>query len=363
MAHLLLCCGTCRPYGIDPTTGRAPDEEDAAEDAIVAAAKKAGMEPLEYEAEHDEATHTAHAHHISAAGLAPDVAESLNQGFRLTYMLSIWFKRHSDHDGNVRLLTEFSSDGNHGALDSFSAALKDAMFDILPDGVADIRTVNWIPSNPLEVDLVIYPDLLIPDEINPSWVLHATNHVMHTLVAGNLSSEFLATWQVDEIQVTPHPENNREIEDCEEVFPLHHDEQHHSYSSGIGRSVLVAVFVVCPLLVGIAVVVQMLFKAYRVQQQSVLPKYPGFERSRLKSSCVSSGGSDHPNVAAVYATHLDYYAGPYRNVYSSGGGSSSSSCSHRGSIPGSSVGGGAPGSTCQDDSRYVTPQHTEGGAA
>jgi hypothetical protein len=406
-----------RPYGIDPETGLAPTEEDAAEAEILHEAKEAGMEPLEYAMQSDEATHTvSHADvYADAASQPAHVQESLEQGFRLTYLFNIWFKTsHGPHEGDVALLTKFSSSENHGLLDSFGNALKAAVHALLPDGIAELRTINWIPGNPLEVELVIYPDLLIPDELNPAWVLKQTDHAMATLHTHSLSAAFREQWLIDEVQVQPMPDNERHIEDAKEMFGSDHDEhgyphdhhenhdhhqhydshhhndghydshhhldddhddmyhyyghehgQHHN-SSGMGLSGTVAliVFVICPMLAAAALAGHALLKRYSRspsrRMNKMLPKYPGFESyPAAKSGSGSSGGIGNNNgsIAAIYATPLEYYAGPYRNVYSSsGGGSSAAGSSARSSIPGSQQ------QQQQQGSPYVTPASTDGGA-
>lgn len=417
-----------RPYGIDPETGLAPTEEDAAEAEILHEAKQAGMDPLNYAAQSDEATHTvSHADvYADAASHSAQVQESLERGFRLSYTFHVWFKTsHSPHEGDVALLTQFSSASNHGLLDNFGSSLKAAVHELLPEGIAELRTINWIPGNPLEVELVVYPDLLIPDELNPARVLQQTDHAMAVLHTKSLSPEFREQWLIDEVQVQPMPDNEREIEDAWEMFgshDAHHDEthqhghnahqqhdshhpdqhhtghhydsshydshhndhfdhddhemfhgyyghehgQHHS-SSGMGLSGTVALllFVVCPMLAAAALAGHALLKRYSRsparRMNKMLPKYPGFEKYPMSSKpgCGSSGGlgssSSSGNIAAVYAAPLEYYAGPYRNVYSSsGGGSSATGSSARSSIPGSQQ--------QQQGSPYVTPASTDGGA-
>jgi hypothetical protein len=306
----------------------------------------------------------------------------------------------------VELLTKFSSASNHGLLDSFGSSLKAAVHALLPEGISELRTINWIPGNPLEVELVIYPDLLIPDELNPAWVLQETDHAMAKLHTKGLSPAFREQWLIDEVQVQPMPDNEREIEDAREMFGSAHDEhghqhghqhhdshghydshhqyhhdhldddhdmyhyyghehgQHHSSSGmGLGGTVALIVFVVCPMLAAAALAGHAVFKGY-VRNNSkrvnkMLPKYPGFEKyPASKSGSGSSGGvgNNTSNIAAIYATPLEYYAGPYRNVYSSsGGGSSAAGSSARSSIPGSN-------GSQQQGSAYATPASTDGGA-
>jgi hypothetical protein len=404
----------------------APTEEDAAEAEILHEAKQAGMDPLQYVQQSDEATHTvSHTDvYADAASHSARVQEALERGFRLSYQFHIWFKTsHSAHEGDVLLLTKFSSAQNHGLLDSFGSSLKAAVHALLPDGITDIHTINWIPGNPLEVELVMYPDLLIPDELNPAWVLRQTDHAMATLNTNSLSAAFREQWLVDEVQVAPGGDNHGEIQAAIEMFGSDHDEhghhhghdqhpdshhhnshhdsqhhydgglydihghpsdhhdddmyhyyghehgQHHS-SSGMGLSGTVAliVFVVCPMLAAAALAGHALLKGGSVRalipskrMNKMLPKYPGFEKyPASKSGCGSSGGignNSNSNIAAIYAAPLEYYAGPYRNVYSSsGGGSSAAGSSARSSIPGSN------GGQQQQGSAYATPASTDGGA-
>jgi hypothetical protein len=383
------------------------------------------MDPLQYVQQSDEATHTV-SHpdvYAGAASHSVRVQESLERGFRLSYQFHVWFKTsHSAHEGDVALLTKFSSAQNHGLLDSFGSSLKAAVHALLPDGITEIRTINWIPGNPLEVELVMYPDLLIPDELNPAWVMRQTDHAMATLHTKSLSAAFREQWLVDEVQVSPGGDNHHEIQDAIEMFGSDHDEhgrhyghdqhhdshhdqynqhhesglydihghphhedhlddemyghyyghehgQHHS-SSGMGLSGTVAliVFVVCPMLAAAALAAHALTKGGYVRalmpskrMNKMLPKYPGFEKyPASKSGSGSSGGlanNSNSNIAAIYAAPLEYYAGPYRNVYSSsGGGSSAAGSSARSSIPGSSG-----GQQQQQGSAYATPASTDGG--
>jgi hypothetical protein len=411
-----------RPYGIDPDTGLAHTEEDAAEAEILHEAKQAGMDPVQYAQQSDEATHTA-SHtdvYADAASHSARVQESLERGFRLSYQFHIWFKTsHSAHEGDVLLLTKISSAQNHGLLDSFGSSLKAAVHALLPEGISELRTINWIPGNPLEVELVVYPDLLIPDELNPAWVLRQTDHAMAMLHTNSLSAAFREQWLVDEVQVAPGGDNHHEIQAAIEMFGSDHDKhgrhyndhdqhhdshhhdgglydihghphdhmddemynhyyghehgQHHS-SSGMGLigTVALIVFVVCPMLAAAALAGHALLKGgyARVLMPSkrmnkMLPKYPGFEKyPASKSGSGSSGGtgnSSNGNIAAIYAAPLEYYAGPYRNVYSSsGGGSSAAGSSARSSIPGSIP--GSNGGQQQQGSAYATPASTDGGA-
>lgn len=322
------------PVNIDPVTGREAEAEDIVEAAIAAEAKKAGIAVLEYETRsgieaHSTSEHQAD-HHSSLA---------LTHNFKLVYTLRVYFQDKAIQNakwflGDVYRLTQISFNDNYTLIESFETALQDAVAPALPDGIAEPRATNVALGEPLEVDLELYPDLLIPDEINPTQAMMDANKLMHNFDTTVLAPWFVEKYGVSEIQITGSPRNAHQIKECAAAFPMARS----TSGSSVGRYLVVAVFVWCPLLLAMAVTAKhgiIMYQKHR--RQSVLPK--GSMKSAkggVKSACGSSGG-DLPNVASVYAAPVGYYAGPYRSSYSSGGGASTSSCRA------SSSGGAHPG--------------------
>lgn len=320
------------PVGIDPVTGREVEEEDLAEAVIAEEAKKAGMAALEYENNSGVETHSAGAHHPALYNFPS------NHAYRLTYTLSIYFTEKAIEAakwtlGDVYHLTQITSGDNHTLIESFEKAVASAIAPALPDGIADIRAANVALGEPVEVDVVIHPNLLIPEEFNPSQTLLAADKAMHQFEASHFAPWFVQTYGVDEVQVVSAPGNKREMKECAEVFP--YEGLPDSQIRGLGQSLAMAVFVWCPLLLAIVATARHGLVVYqRHKRASVLPKGSmKAECDGLKSACGSSGGAT-PGVANIYAAPAEYYAGPYRTSYSSGGASSCSS--HR-----ASSGGGA----------------------